>query len=436
MQAGSGFKASGPAVSRQRKIESGRVKRKKIPWPVFLFLSALVVPWPIFIGPLRMSLYRIVLLVMVLPCLAMWTSGKAGRIRTADIALLLFWFWSALSFIVIDGMTLSVQPIGIGFIETIGAYLLARCYIRDADDFYNMVQLLFRIVVFLLPFAVLECVTGQNILRDLFVTTLSPPSDLSGTVRLGLSRVSSVFDHPILFGLSTGSVFALGYLVLGYQKSFFQRSVRTGIVGATAILSLSAGPLIAIVTQGFLLSWNSLLRGIKFRWIILIGVFVLLVLAIELAAKRSTLEIVVSYFLFDPVSYWFRVQIWDLGSASVLNHPVFGVGMNQWQRPEWMPPSIDNFWLIIAVQHGLPAAFLLLVALFSLFLVVGFKKGLDDKLIEYRAGFLITLSAYFLVGWTVAFWDATYVLFLFQMGSGVWMLDVETRKRASRASIA
>ena len=114
--------------------------------------------------------------------------------------------------------------------------------------------------------------------------------------RLGLTRVQSVFDHPILFGVCTGSIFALVHLVLGYQKSFFQRTLRTGIVGATSILSLSAGPLIAIVAQGLLLSWNWLLRAIKIRWKILIGLLVLIVLAIELVANRSFAEIVSSYF--------------------------------------------------------------------------------------------------------------------------------------------
>ncbi len=76
--------------------------------------------------------------------------------------------------------------------------------------------------------------------------------------------------------MCTGSIFALVHLVLGYQKSFFQRSLRTGIVGATSILSLSSGPLIAIVVQGFLLSWNWLLRAIKIRWKILIGLLVLI----------------------------------------------------------------------------------------------------------------------------------------------------------------
>ena len=104
-----------PAVPRRQKIVSHRAKRKKIRWPVFLFLIALVVPWVIYVGPLRMSLYRIVLLVMVLPCLGMWMAGKAGRKRTADIALMLYWFWCTLSFIDDQWAAVTVQSSGIGF---------------------------------------------------------------------------------------------------------------------------------------------------------------------------------------------------------------------------------------------------------------------------------------------------------------------------------
>ncbi len=82
----------------------------------------------------------------------------------------------------------------------------------------------------------------------------------------------------------------------------------------------------------------------------------------------------------------------------------------------------------MAVRYGLPAPFLLLLAFLSIFLAVGFKKGLDDKITAYRTAFLITMTAFFMVGWTVHFWDAAYVLFLFLMGSGVWMLDVRPRR--------
>jgi hypothetical protein len=160
---------------------------------------------------------------------------------------------------------------------------------------------------------------------------------------------------------------------------------------------------------------------------LLFGLLVLIVLAIELVANRSALTIIVSYLLFDPGSYWFRRLIWTYGSASVVNHPLFGVGMNEWPRPEWMGASIDNYWLYLAVTHGLPAAGLMLLAFLSVVLPISSRKGLDARLVEYRTAFLITMTALFLVGWTVAFWDTILVLFVFLMGSGVWMLDADTR---------
>ena len=197
------------------------------------------------------------------------------------------------------------------------------------------------------------------------------------------------------------------------------------------MLSVSSGPLTALVAQGFLLCWNSLLGAVRSRWIILIGLFAFISLLAELVANRSLLDIVVSYFMFDPVSYWFRKMIWDYGTASVLNNPLLGTGFGEWKRPEWMGSSIDNFWLLHAVRYGLPAALLMPLAFFSIFAAVSFKKGLDAKLAEYRTGFLITMAAFFIVAWTVHFWDAAYVVFLFLMGSGVWMLDVSPKERSA-----
>ena len=35
------------------------------------------------------------------------------------------------------------------------------------------------------------------------------------------------------------------------------------------------------------------------------------------------------------------------------------------------------------------------------------------------------MTGFFLVGWTVHFWMATYVLFMFLLGSGMWLLEPE-----------
>lgn len=391
--------------------------------PVVLFLVSLAIPWIIEIGPLRLSAYRFVLIAMIAPCLVMWFTGKAGRVRAADIALFLFCFWCFLSIVVIHGPATAPEPAGIIFLETMGSYLLARCFVRSADDFLAVVRVLFYIVLVLAPFALIEAVTGRNVLLELFAAVGTTSPDIYMDPRWGLRRVHAVFEHPILFGVAVGSVFAMTHLVLGHGRSFSRRWLATGIVGMTAFLSLSAGPITALAGQGMLLAWNVLLGRVEARWKILTGFMALAFVAAELLTNQSLPVIFISHFAFDPQSAWVRIAIWHYGSASVMNHPLFGIGFNEWARPDWMTFSIDMFWIIDAIHHGIVAELALMGAFFSICLAVAFKKGLDERISAYRTGFLISMTGFFIVGWTVHFWNATYVTFIFLMGSGVWILD-------------
>ncbi|RYZ64789.1 MAG: hypothetical protein EOP09_15380, partial [Proteobacteria bacterium] len=39
----------------------------------------------------------------------------------------------------------------------------------------------------------------------------------------------------------------------------------------------------------------------------------------------------------------------------------------------------------------------------------------------YRVAYLIVITSFFLAGWTVHFWGAAYLLFLFLLGCGGWL---------------
>ncbi len=415
-----------PAGRRQPDTRAGTAASSGLKWPVVLFLVSLAIPWIIAIGPLRLSAYRLVLMAMIVPCLAMWMSGKAGRIRLPDIALLVYCLWCFISIVTVHGTAFALEPAGIIFIETMGAYLLARCLIRSADDFHAMVNLLYRMMLVLAPFAFFEAYTGRNVLMQVFSTVAPTSPDIYMDPRWGLRRVHAVFEHPILFGVIASSVFALTHLVLGYGKSLPRRWSATGIVALTAFMSLSAGPITALTAQGLLLGWNWVLRSVKQRWKILTGFFALAFVAAELLTNRSLPVIFISHFAFDEESAWVRIAIWHYGSQSVMNNPLVGIGFNEWARPPWMTSSIDMFWIIDAIRHGFIAELAIMGAFFGVFLGVAFKRGLDERTSAYRTGFLIALTGYFLVGWTVYFWNAAYVLFIFLIGSGVWMMDVDT----------
>lgn len=409
---------------RETQGRVAQTERARLAWPARLLLISLFLPWTWHIGPLAVSPYRLVLLTMVVPCFFLWITGRAGRIRGADITLLLYCLWCAVSLMVNHGFEGSIQQAGIQFVETAGAYFVARCYIRDADIFRDAIRLLFVIVVILFPLAVLETVTNRNFLLE-FLSPILPVLPIAeNEMRWGLRRVQAALEHPILFGVVCGSIMALVHLALGYGEKASSRWLRTGMVSATAFLSLSAGPITALAAQGLLLFWNWMLRKYEYRWRLLGAMLSAIWITLSLVANRSVANIFLSYFSFDAQSAYFRILIWTFGTQSALNHPFFGVGLNRWDRPSWMPNSIDMFWLIHAVQYGIPAAILMFLTFLLPLLSIGLLNGLSDRLEQYRTGYMIAMFGFFLAGWTVHFWNATYVLFLFLLGSGIWMLDV------------
>ncbi|TPJ76776.1 polymerase [Mesorhizobium sp. B2-6-2] len=398
-------------------------KKKNNPWPVRIFLISLVFPWDFHLGPMRLSAYRFVLLALLGSCLVLLIAGKVGKVRFADLAVLLFALWSALSLIVDNGFATAMQPAGIQVVETFGAYLLARCWIRDFDDLQKAVRLLFWIVVILMPFAVVECFGGGNVLRTA-MGVIWPTAIFAPEHRLGLTRVMSVFEHPILFGLSTGSILALNYFVGDYNERLMKRYLKSAVILGTASLSLSTGPIFSTILQIILISWNTVLYRIRYRWKIFIAILILLLIPLELLANRSPLSIMTQMVVIDPQTYWYRRLIWDYGSATALNHPLFGIGLGDWERPAWMPnDTIDNFWLVEAIRYGLPAPILLLSAGISISLAMAGKRNFEKRLDDVRTGYIITMVFFFQIGWTVHFWSSTYVLALFLLGSGVWLLD-------------
>jgi hypothetical protein len=399
------------------------IRRRILPVPVIAFLISLQLPWVISLGSVGIFPYRIVLLAVLPICITRWISGKAGPIRLSDIAFILFCIWCTISLMVVHGIGYALQPAGAIWVETLGAYFLGRCYVRDEHVFRGIVAALFLCVVVVLPFALFETLTGRDILLDAFGTIFPTYQEANMPPRWGLERVQANVLHPILFGVVVGSILSMTHLVLGYGQRPVRRWLKSGIVLFTAFLSLSAGPLTAAVAQIGLLSWNWLMRDFRKKWILLIGTFFAATAFISLFATRSPAAILIGYFAFDESSAYIRLLTWEYGTRSILDHPLFGTGLGDWDRPSWLTPSIDMYWIVDSVRHGLPAGFFLMLAFVSMVLQVSLKKGLDDRMNAYRCGYVIGMAGFFFAGWAVYLWGTAYVLFLFLLGNGAWILD-------------
>lgn len=418
----------------ERPLTAGRgaaaITRPRLHWAVVFLLATWVMPFVIYAGPVRLSPYRIALLVLFVPCLVWLGQGRAGRMRLPDALLGLFCLWSIASLTAVHGSAIALQTGGILVLETLVPYLLARCCIRNADDFRALARLLTWIILALLPLAVFETFTGRNIYLELASYAFETIGVAEKDPRWGLRRAQLFFEHPILMGVCVGSVLALTHMVVGRELPVARRWLGSTMTGATAALSLSSGPLSALLVQIGLLAWNRALVWIKSRWIILIALILLFLFAVQLFAKRPLPNILLS-FAFDPDSAFFRIVIWNYGTLSVANHPWFGVGMGPWDHPSWMSPSIDMFWLYNAITYGLPAGVLMLGFFAAATLSVALVRNLTPLHYDYRVAYLISMVSFFLTGWMVHYWNGTYVFFLFMVGAGVWLRDVPEARGSS-----
>ncbi len=399
--------------------DSGSVWRRRL---IALFIISLVIPWVFPIGSARMSVYRLTLCVTILPSVFLWVTGRSGKMRTADFAVIFFTCWRAASFLVVDG-TVAFQAIGISFVETLGAYFLARWCVRSADDFRAMAMTLFVVIVMMMPFALLEATTGSRAILRVFGTLLPTYQDIGMEFRAGLVRVQGPFDHSILFGAFCSGGFALTFLVVSFRSRFIGKYGKAGIVAFTAALSLSAGPVLGIAIQCLLIAWKRLadVIGVKFLSIVTMTSYLIVQGVFWVAWNRSLVEFLLGKLTFDPMSYWSRRLIFECAWLSVANHPLFGTTTGRWDRPVWMPASIDNFWLAFAVMHGIPSALLLGLAVLASVVPIGLKSGLDEQQAECRTAYIITVLNWCVVGMTVYYWDAAYALFLLVLGSGLWI---------------
>jgi O-antigen ligase len=181
--------------------------------------------------------------------------------------------------------------------------------------------------------------------------------------------------------------------------------------------SLSSGPLLAVALQIIMIGWGWITRN---AWWALIGLAVIAYVAIDLLSNRTPVQVLISYLTFSPANAYTRLAIWNFGSAEVLRHPLFGIGLNNWERPSWMTSSVDNFWLATAMRYGLPGV-LLLMAGIAANLVQIIRADLPDRLKPVRDGYVIATVGTLMVLSTVHVWGSAAALILFYFGAGNWM---------------
>ncbi|PQO22978.1 hypothetical protein C2I36_10115 [Rhodobacteraceae bacterium WD3A24] len=378
-----------------------------------MFLLTLLLPIQLEVASLRLSPYRFYLLLATIPFALALVTGRGGRVVPADWAMFLAVVWIFLSLVYHHG-TANIPYAGITGVELFGGYLAGRLLIRTPQDYRRFIRYFLTALLLLAPFAAVELFTGRMIISELLSRVFTVGANEEGT-RLGLSRVQAVFQHPILWGLFCSLAAANVFYV--YKGRLARIALRMSLVIGMTFSSLSAGPLLSVLFQTLLVIWHFLTGG---RWWLLISICIGLYILVDLASNRTPVTILISYATFNPVSAWYRINIWEYGTAEVMRHPLLGIGLNDWQRPAWMVhPTVDNFWLLMAMRYGLPALGLLIVGLVANLAAI-VRARLDEAGRTLRNGYLIALAGVMLTLGTVHIWDALLAAIMFYIGAGAF----------------
>jgi len=397
-----------------------------VPLPVIFFFFGMMLPTSVGVsaGGLRLSVYRVVLIIMFLPMLLALVTGKRGKMNIFDFLLFFHSFWAAVALIKWGGFAQGIKSGGIYIIEFAGSFMLGRLYIRSYEDFSAFAHAYVGVTVGLLLFTIPEALTSIHILHDFFAGAVGGPRAPYIDQRMGLERAFGPFDHPILYGVFSAAAFSCAYFVVAQRQLLNIKGMLQvlGVVVATFI-SASGGPYVVLMMQMFAAGWERLFAGIKIRWRIMFGLFALVYLWIDLMSSRTPFHVFVTYFTFSTQSAYNRINIWNYGTAEVGRNPIFGIGLGDWIRAPWMSDSMDNFWLLTAVRYGLPALIALLGLMLGMVYMIAQKQNLPQEWRNARHAWAFTLYGITIAAATVHLWNALFVLFMFLMGSGMWLYD-------------
>ena len=393
--------------------------------PVVLLVIAFIMPpeTSVAIGSLRLSPYRVILLIMVVPNMIHLLSGKAGPLNGVDLAVIAHGVWCIIALGSYGGFAQALESGGIYFVECFGAYAMGRRYIRNVADFQALSILIAIVICGLFAVALPESVTHTHFVRETFRAVLGGPGLQFIEPRMGLARAYGSFEHPILFGVFCSMAFATAWFVARPILSPFRSWLIIICIVLASFVSLSAGAWMMVGVQIALAGWAYVTKGLPGRWAILIGLFIMSLVVVSLLSNRSPVKVFISYASFSARSSYNRVLIWEYGTAEVGRHPLLGIGLGEWVRAPWMSTSMDNFWLVVAVRYGLPALIFLAIAILLILFRAAGQKGRDQAWESCRMGWIVTIVGTAVAACTVHLWNNTFGFFMFVVGAGAWLME-------------
>ncbi len=391
-----------------------------------LFVLSIFIPveFHVLLGTLRLESYRIVLALALI--YAFINLRKVlEQADLIDILLLSFVILATISLIYNHGLKDGIESSGILIIEILGAFYLARLFITTPKSYYQINIWFATILAVLLVFSLYEAFAKHRILHE-WAKVITGNDSLDYRlythyyIRLGIMRTTNLFAHPILYG-TIGAIFFPFIVLLAFYKFKLSNALKAVAIFIGMMTTLSSAPLLSIGFQGMTAVLTKFWHGSQRFWIGF-GFFALsAMILINALSNRGFFAILISYLTFNPVTGYYRLLQWEYSMDDIMDNPLFGIGLNDWTRPDWMNNSIDSFWLLMTMQHGIIASFILLfVCLYAVFHVLNRLHKHKKESRWMVESWILAFMALILIGFTVDYFGKIQPLFFFVLGSIGW----------------
>ena len=386
------------------------------PWPLKLIVATMFLPEGLsfFLFDLRLTATRVILLLLT-PVLVMragrhLTSG-GYRFVVSDLLVPIAGVWMFLAPTQIVGADLALRHSGPIALEFCIAYLAARTLLDRHGQALSIATMLCGVIAIIALLGLLDPMTGTYVVRKLVgsLTGHWRMCDGPGCYRYGLLRATGALEQTILYALACG----IGLLfALGAEIRWRRSTIAACILGL--IFSFSAGPALGVVFGFGLLFYDRVVAGFDQRWPAL-ALLAVAGLGLLFAVSSSPAGFIIRHFTFDPDSGYYRLYVWHVAGARILQSPWFGVGFSDWDQVAWahgLSTSVDSLWLVSALTFGIPGAALIGFAMLGSVSFPTTRTASTLRAAEARLATTlgIVILVVIFVGFTVHLWGSDWIL--------------------------
>lgn len=389
-----------------------------------LYIISFFIPLEAYfnLGGLRLEPYRVLLIVGAVIFFS-------GQVKRDEFSKILEWYilCTFVSLAVNHDVATAFKTSGILYLEVVGSYLMGVMYVKNEKEHKTMFQLIVFMFTLLIIPSLLEFFTGSKFIHKFFEritghVALDPNLYTESYIRLGLTRTTSVFSHPIMYAVVVSLIIPIVV------------SINNNDVKKSAVMSIKrlAGLVMGIITPVASAGISALVIQIAMRWwykksqtlgglrdIIIAGVWIIPIV-IQFGSNRGFIKFLAMSLTFNPHTAYYRILQWEFTTDDIANNIFFGIGFHEFTHPDWFATSIDSYWLLNMLQYGFFST-LCLAYFFLKMLKKTFIQSQYKKINELLLGYRVLLISIIFFAFTVDFFDKVQPLLFFVLGTASWL---------------